>query len=282
MVKYEILCSFMASLKVMSIGMNSKVSIIEQQKTLRQNSYLSSLPYGSWYTFISGSCSQQIIFRHKIKTLTLKWVKFSYLLHAFIFITSNYKNSLHPVFTRTISRFVTLTLHPHHVGNYSNKLHIMNKWLPVTDITGAVLEIGLRVGVIPSAFHLDTFCWPFFSVFTHKELRNLFKELYLRYFGWNFASFIASCGLKIYNSQFFLKKLFLCRSKGGLATNGPIARMAPVLCLILPCLSLRPSYLWKDMANKIILVILSMVTRNFLIFDQRNKTQIISMERTNF
>ena len=47
---------------------------------------------------------------------------------------------------------------------------------------GTILEISLRVGVIPlNVTPRRVFC-PLISVCTHKETSNLFKELYLLYF----------------------------------------------------------------------------------------------------
>ena len=54
-------------------------------------------------------------------------------------------------------------------------------------LPGAILEIGLRVGVIPVCAAPQHLVLTIFLSFTHEEFRGLFKELYLLYFVQNFA-----------------------------------------------------------------------------------------------
>ena len=37
------------------------------------------------------------------------------------------------------------------------------------DFSGAILEIGLRVGVFPPTLHFDMFFWSAISVYAHKQ-----------------------------------------------------------------------------------------------------------------
>ena len=55
---------------------------------------------------------------------------------------------------------------------------------------GAILEIGLRMSVIPLNVKPQGTSWPYFSVYTHYESKSLFKELYLPYYVQNFDEII--------------------------------------------------------------------------------------------
>ena len=74
-------------------------------------------------------------------------------------------------------------------------------------IPGAILEISLRVGVIPAAFYLDTF-----SDYLSKLV--LFKELLLLYCVWNFAYIIALDWFEDKKKLIFVKKFFFVQFKG--------------------------------------------------------------------
>ena len=68
---------------------------------------------------------------------------------------------------------------------------ILNNSKPQRNKSGAILEIGPRVGVNPSTWHFDTLFWPIFSVYTQKESRSLFKGLKLLYSVQNSAPLVA-------------------------------------------------------------------------------------------
>ena len=53
--------------------------------------------------------------------------------------------------------------------------------------SGAILEISLRVGVIPLNVTSQHVSQAIFQANTHKEFRSLYKELYLVYFVKNYA-----------------------------------------------------------------------------------------------
>ena len=56
-------------------------------------------------------------------------------------------------------------------------------------LPGGILEIGLRVGVIPVCAAPQHLVLTIFLSFTHGEFKGLFKEHYLLYFVQNFAYF---------------------------------------------------------------------------------------------
>ena len=58
----------------------------------------------------------------------------------------------------------------------------MTQLLKGVVVAGTILEISLRVGVIPLVVRLKSFFCPIFSVCTNNESRSLFKELYPLYF----------------------------------------------------------------------------------------------------
>ena len=62
---------------------------------------------------------------------------------------------------------------------YRRQLNMEQTRLNAEGLAGAILEIGLRVGVIPFNVTSRPVLLAILLSFTHKELRSLFNELYL-------------------------------------------------------------------------------------------------------